>query len=211
MTSPLKILPKHEHTKLGNHLFKLCTCWTSFIIKHRWLYYLLNLTWGSIITFIGLILWFIQILIIFIIVLFWIVLFCSTGGFLYNLTKQQLENLYKIADCSINCYGWVLHSEVFGKNWGGLDFGLNFFTDTEPTERLKAHEFGHSFQNCLFGPFQLLLGIASSIRYWYITLYEKFRKKSYPKAYDSFWFEDAATQCGLYAIHGINNKNDSGE
>ena len=50
------IYSNYKFTKYGSFMFKLCSKWTIFIIKHKWLYYLLAFTWGCITTLIGLIL-----------------------------------------------------------------------------------------------------------------------------------------------------------
>ena len=47
------------------------------------------------------------------------------------------------------------------------------------------HEFGHSFQNAILGPFMIfLVSIPSAIRYWYQTIRESKGKTNKP--YDSF-------------------------
>ena len=73
------------------------------------------------------------------------------------------------------------------------------------TNSLNKHEFGHTFQNTLLGPFfPILVGIPSAIRYWYQAIRTKQGKQN--KAYDSIWFEDAATQCGTYAAQVIESE-----
>lgn len=39
-----KIKPAYEHSKAGRAMFYLCAKWTEFIVKRRWLYYLLACT-----------------------------------------------------------------------------------------------------------------------------------------------------------------------
>jgi hypothetical protein len=94
-------------------------------------------------------------------------------------------------------HGYCFYFEV-GENWGGLELGLCFLRDHKSCGgQLDAHEFGHTFQNALFGPlFIFLVWIPSARWYW--------SKSSKP--YDSMWFEDAATQCGLYASKFLSNK-----
>ena len=53
MFKNLKIKPQYEHTKVGLFLFNLCAWFTEFLIKHRWLYYVLACTWGILMTVIG--------------------------------------------------------------------------------------------------------------------------------------------------------------
>lgn len=89
--------------------------------------------------------------------------------------------------------------------WGGFETGLMYVRDLKSTNQIDAHEFGHTFQNCVFGPFVLFVSfIPSMLRYWYQVINSKKGKQNKP--YDSMWFEDAATQCGLYANWYLNNK-----
>ena len=53
-----------------------------------------------------------------------------------------------------------------------------------------------------------VVSLPSCIRYWII--YFKYDRKGLtcPYAYDSMWFEDAATQCGEYAVNYIKTKQE---
>lgn len=55
-----------------------------------------------------------------------------------------------------------------GKNWGGLNLGPFCFIDTANDNLdVLSHEFGHTIQNIMFGPFfPFLIGIPSMVRYW---------------------------------------------
>ena len=54
------------------------------------------------------------------------------------------------------------------------------------------HEYGHTFQNAILGPFFIfIVAIPSAIRYWY----REFSKKTQPD-YDAIWFEGSATEIG---------------
>lgn len=92
-----------------------------------------------------------------------------------------------------NQYGVVF---VVGKNWGGLSLGPIMFVSENPTEYVLNHEFGHSIQNCYFGPFMILFSLFSVVRYWY----RKFIKLTKPNKklppYDSMWLEGMATSIG---------------
>lgn len=58
-----------------------------------------------------------------------------------------------------------------GKNWGGLELGCFFLTDTSPTLHIKQHESGHGIQNIVLGPFMLfVVCIPSAIRYWVMEM-----------------------------------------
>lgn len=165
----MEIKPCEKHTKFGNFLFTLCAKWTVFLSKHRWLYYVLALTWGLPLTLIG-----------------FIVTFALWIFKLFKWKKVRFES-----------YLWI-YSIKIGDFWGGFETGLMFVRDWLSSEYLSYHEFGHSFQNCLFGPFQLVWSLGSAIRYWYRKLKYENRGKIPPTNYDSYWLEDSATQCGKY-------------
>ena len=85
------------------------------------------------------------------------------------------------------------------KSWGGLEAGIFFFCQEKPSVSLRNHEFGHSIQNCYFGPlFIPLIWIPSATRYWYREWLVKRKNKSYSDLppYDSIWFEGQATAIG---------------
>lgn len=85
-----------------------------------------------------------------------------------------------------NIYGWAF---FLPGNFGGLSLGPFCFVSTSA---LLEHEFGHSIQNCWFGPFMLfIVMIPSAIRYWY----REFNHITNP-SYDAIWFEGQATKLG---------------
>lgn len=98
-------------------------------------------------------------------------------------------------------FGWTWHFEV-GKGWGGLSLGLIFLCCKDADNPLKAHEYGHTFQNCKYGPAMVLFTLASAGRYWYRTVMRDWLGKKLPD-YDSWWFEGQATTLGtqLYTQH----------
>lgn len=96
------------------------------------LYYILNCTWGCIMTFIGAIIA--------------LALLC--------VGKKPQKHAGSI------------YFNV-GKSWGGVELGCFFLTDSNNSTHTKNHEFGHSLQNCLWGPlFPFVVCIPSAIRYW---------------------------------------------
>lgn len=170
------ISASYRHSAPGTFLFKLCTKWTMYLVKHRVLYYLLACTWGILLTLIG---WLISLVMLF---------------------MKVFSNL----DITFTKYYWVYKIETGPEYWGGFETGLMFVRDHKSTESLNQHEFGHTFQNTLFGPlFPILVGLPSIIRYWYQFIRERQGKAN--KAYDAIWFEDAATQCGIYATKYLSN------
>lgn len=96
-----------------------------------------------------------------------------------------------------NQYGWCFK---IGKNWGGCSLGPIYLVDQDVSQHTLDHEFGHSIQNCYFGPFMLIISIWSGCRYQYRRLLKKQGKKLPP--YDSIWFEGQATKIGeFYRTH----------
>ena len=90
-------------------------------------------------------------------------------------------------------YECKMHAGAFcfeiGGNWGGISFGCFFFCGTGSSKHTKDHEFGHSLQNCLWGPlFPFVIGLPSVIR---CAVYNSNTRKGIPnkKPYDSIWFE----------------------
>ena len=86
-----------------------------------------------------------------------------------------------------------------GKDWGGLTLGCFIIVDDEPTKHILTHEYGHTYQNIIFGPlFPFLVGIPSAIRYWYREYLVRKKGKRYKDLpdYESIWFEGQATKLG---------------
>lgn len=164
------IKPIYTHTKLGNFLFFICAKLTKLLVKARWFYYFLAFTWGFLLTFLGLLITIILLIIR-----------------LFN------KNIH------FERYYWIYDIKAGHNYWGGFEMGLMFVRDQMSIDTLNVHEFGHTFQNCLFGPLMLfIISIPSAIRYWYQEI--RSRKGKENKPHDSIWFEDAATQCGQYTI-----------
>lgn len=143
------------------------------------LYWLVQLTWGALGTIPGLI-------------ITGIVILC--GG-----TPHR------------NGYSYIVE---IGGNWGGLELGAvalcGRYSEEEPEwfEHTRRHEFGHSVQQLIFGPFQLfIVWIPSVIRYWYGELNrEKNPLIRRPEWYDSIWFEGTATRWGTKWVDYIESK-----
>ena len=174
----IDIKPAYGHTKFGTFMFNVCAKWTKFLIKNRWLYYLLACTWGVLMTLLGL-------------------LISGVLGIVKIFDKKiKFEKFY-----------WIYDIKVGPDWWGGFECGLNFLRDHKSDDDyINNHEFGHGFQNCLLGPlFIFLVAIPSAARYWYQEIRSKKGKDNKP--YDGIWFEDAATQCGSYAVAYIQAKS----
>ena len=85
-----------------------------------------------------------------------------------------------------------------GRNWGGMSWGMFLIVNKDPDDRLLAHELGHAMQNCRYGLFMpLLVGLPSSLRYWFRRLRKRIFRKEPRRPYDAAWFEGQATRVGL--------------
>ena len=86
-----------------------------------------------------------------------------------------------------------------GEDWGGVELGIFFITNKNPSKHIKNHEFGHGIQNCWWGPlFPFVIAIPSAIRYWYRELVYYINEDKYWDLpdYDDIWFEGQATRLG---------------
>ena len=87
-----------------------------------------------------------------------------------------------------------------GEGWGGLSLGMFSFVCKDAPERTKNHEFGHSIQNCIYGPaFITKVFIPSCKRYWKFRLAAK-KGEPLTENYDDAWFEAEATKLGTEAF-----------
>lgn len=175
----MEIKRQYDHGKLGNFLFDICASWTKFLLKHRWLYYLLAFTWGLLQTVIG---------------------------FIITLVLLYAKLFFKDR-IHFKKYKWIYAISAGPKYWGGFSMGLTIVRDQKSSEEyLNTHEFGHSISQLWLGPFFLFtVGLHSSLRYWVRKLQGTKDRKRPP--YDQYWAEDAASQCGEYAAWYIDNKN----
>ena len=125
------------------------------------LYYVLNLTWGAVVSFIG----------------------------------SLIAIALLITGHKPHLHGGCIYFEV-GEGWGGFEMGLFFFCSKNSSLHTKNHEFGHSIQTAVFGPFMLIVvSLPSCIRYWYRRIRTS---KGLPNktAYDDIWFEGSASKLG---------------
>ena len=89
---------------------------------------------------------------------------------------------------------------VVNKEWGwGVNF--SFFMvitkDCEDSYHVKAHEYGHSIQNMIFGPLHLfIVDIPSTVRFWWRELMWALDKGEDLPPYDAVWYEGTATSWG---------------
>lgn len=134
------------------------------MILSKKIYWALSLTWGLILTLLGL----------------------TIALILLCCRKKPYRHLY----------GYVF---TVGENWGGFSLGPISVVSKTAHFRTLNHEFGHSIQNCYFGPLMpFIVSIPSAVRYWYREfLVRTGKKKSWElPSYDSIWFEGMATRLG---------------
>lgn len=94
-------------------------------------------------------------------------------------------------------FGWAWYFEI-GNHRDGFSLGFIFFCGKKSSNVTKAHEYGHSFQNCKYGFGMPILTLCSVARYIWFCLLESMGKPL--PDYDSWWFEGQATEVGLYNI-----------
>ena len=167
-----------ERTNIGNFFYKILNKVSAFLMKHMWLYYVLNYTWGIILTIVG-----------------WIVL-----GFLHLFFRKKIVDSNKFGPAH---YVMIFHN--WGGLELGCNFILAENMGDYWTFHTKCHEMGHTFQNAILGPFMIfLVSIPSAIRYWYQRIRTK--KDKFNKPYDAAWFEESATDIGTKYYAEFFNK-----
>ena len=128
-----------------------------------------------------------------------------TWGLPLTLAGCIVALVLTIAGKKSKKFGLVRYFTI-GKNWGGLELGVFFLTDPHENYKTKCHEFGHSLQNCIWGPLMIfVICLPSVIRYWYRELKYNRKGKNPPTKYDDIWFEGQATEWGtkVYENHII--------
>lgn len=134
---------QEQRTKYGKFMFNVMLKGSRFLMKHMWLYHLLNYTWGIIMTLIG-----------------WIVL-----GFVRVFLRKKVVEHGKFGPCH-----YIMLFDNWGGLDLGTTFLLADNMGKEWTLHTKQHETGHTFQNALLGPLAIfLIFIPSAIRYWLTT------------------------------------------
>ena len=104
-------------------------------------------------------------------------------------------------------HGWCYYFEVGKKGWGGVNLGIVFLTEPNPSAHTKNHEHGHALQNCIWGPLMpFVISLPSAARYHM----RKFKRKRGEKLgeYDSAWFEGQASVWGDKFMSGFGGESD---
>lgn len=89
---------------------------------------------------------------------------------------------------------------VVGENWGAFSIGTTIVVSKKSNRiNILNHEFGHSIQNCYFGPLcPFIVSIPSFVRATYRTVIVRLGIKKYSELpdYYSIWFERTASELG---------------
>lgn len=164
-----------KKTKIGSFMEKFTIKAATFIGMHKVLYYILNFTWGLLGNIIG-----------------GLVFLCTLP---IRLPRKKNTFLWAVKS-NLAIYSTKVKDGLVC-NWG-FSLGIFFFTSMGAYNDIDVclHEFGHSCQNALYGPFQIFLVlIPSVIRYWWRILMER-HNKPLKTAYNDIWFEGSASKIG---------------
>jgi hypothetical protein len=118
-----------------------------------------------------------------------------TWGIIMTLIGCIVAGALIIAGYKPKKWGRCWYFEI-GSGWGGVELGIFFITNKNPSVHTRNHELGHGFQNCKYGPFMIIISLMSMCRYWYRELRYHRRGLTPPTAYDDIWFEGEATKIG---------------
>lgn len=119
-----------------------------------------------------------------------------TWGILMNIIGAVGVAFFKARGYEVKRHGGSYYVLCGGTGWGGVSFGMFFFYQENVTEYGKNHEYGHSLQNCLWGPlFPFVISIPSAVRYWNRRMKQE-KGIKLETSYDDIWFEGQATKWG---------------
>lgn len=136
------------------------------------LYWLLNLTWGIILSFVG--------------VFVSIFALIRKGKIHKNGCSIIVEFGGNWGGLSLGCFAFCGSYSKTSPSW---------------YDHTRKHEFGHSLQNAVLGPlFIFIVAIPSAYRYHYKLREEKRGTHFSSDWYDSVWFENTATKYGTKVI-----------
>ena len=157
-----------QRSTFGKDMFNKSVNGAKHLMSSMWLYYVLNYTWGLIMTLIG-----------------WIVYI-----FIKVFIKDKIIEEGKIGPAK-----YIMIGRNWGGLTLGTSIFISEGSKGSYLQHLKEHELGHTFHNALFGVLAIfLVFIPSFIRYWYQSIRTSQGKSNVP--YDSIWFEGSATTIG---------------
>ena len=117
-----------------------------------------------------------------------------TWGIIQNIIGLLLCLILKINNCKTRKYKNAI--VTYWHNHYGLSLGMFIFVSTD-NERLLKHEYGHSIQSLILGPFYLIIvGIPSLV---WALLFNNYRKNRNINYY-SFKIEKWADKLGGHQI-----------
>lgn len=99
----------------------------------------------------------------------------------------------------IKRYHYIYYVELPLSGFGGFSIGTTFFVGRKSKESTLCHEFGHTVQNAIFGPFMLFVVSLPSVTRWWWRHFKI--KKGLGKSlmgYNHIWFEGSAQAIGDY-------------
>lgn len=131
-----------------------------------------------------------------------------TWGLLLNIVGAVVALVLIVAGKKPKKWGYCYYFEV-GKHWGGMELGMFFLVNENPSVHIRNHELGHGLQNCYWGPLMpFVISIPSFVRYWYREIRTKMGLKNKTK-YDDIWFEGDATKRGTEFMTWYNKETDN--
>lgn len=105
-------------------------------------------------------------------------LLATLVGFFFFLANVKHE--HKWYRCAIDTK-W--------NHWGGLSLGLFIFTpkdDVSNAQEIRVHEYGHTIQNLVMGPFMFFLGLIS-VAWGNLPCFKEKREKRYTACFVEAW------------------------
>lgn len=92
--------------------------------------------------------------------------------------------------------------------YSGCSLGIFIFIGGEFKEELLVHEFGHSVQNCLYGPLMpFVVALPSFVRFHYRRIKKFVFHQRLTSDYESIWFEKEATALGKDYLLRLSKRN----
>ena len=130
-----------------------------------------------------------------------------TWGFIMSFIGLVVDLFLLWTGHKRETYYWIHYYKIKENQfWGGVSLGSIFLRDFGSIDKyINSHEFGHTMQNTLLGPFAIFLCfIPSAIRYWVRNANEKKGKENKP--YDNIWYEASASECGKYVVNYLEER-----
>ena len=126
-----------------------------------------------------------------------------TWGIIVNLVGFLIYMvLTKILGCQSHPYGEATYVILPWELNCGFSAGLYIFISPK-SEKVLPHEYGHSIQNAVYGPFNLIIVISSIVRFWSRRA-QKAAGHPPKTGYYDIWFERQASEWGEFAINNFN-------